>query len=631
MNRSLGHIMQRLSSTTPIARLPLINSMLLTFVLYLAGDRPIGDVVHVIYFVNIVLCSLIYSWRLVIATSVLTLVGHTAVMVSMSGQLSATTSWQHIGVMNMVYVSASLGRSGVMLITRRALMPFGKSITSGVGTARRPTVGQAAEGSIAANTLKEIHTAIHRATTDDHLLEIIALSLMQYFDFERILAGFIYQANDDSRWGLVTRSAEGQVTPKLYSAPMANEVFRRAIERNEPYRVTDSAAECLLGSESGLEGFGRFGYAVVPLSESAASSNSRRCWNAVDCDHVECPTRQQPHVPCWIIPGTCCRYRAEDLVLTKRLDYCETCPVYQADHQQRVIGFLAIDHDRQARPISETEYQQLISVAAEISLAVSNVRLVRIERDEAARLARANQQLAEATRRQTAMIQNLSHELRTPLTVVVGYTNLMHEQTFGPLTGRQSEVLANIEHKAKRLVEILSDITFLASPAQIAFLKVPVSMAELVKEIGADWSNKSELEGYRFLYEAEFNLPLVTGDHQLLRIAIDHIVSNAVKFSPHGGLITLTAHARQPGVEIRISDEGIGISPDMLPEIFEPFVQGDSSMTRHFGGLGLGLAVSRLIAQAHGGTIKVVSQLKHGTTVSMFLPAHADAEDNILA
>jgi signal transduction histidine kinase len=595
--------MSRLSSTTPITHLPLINSVLLTFAFYLVGDQPLGDVVHVIYFVNIVLCSFVGS-RPVIATTAITLVGHTAVMASMLTPMSLLTGWLHIGVINIGYVGASWGQVWLKLITRRVPGTFGKS----------PTIELAVEDNLASNVLKEIHTAIHRATTDDHLLEIIALSLMRYFDFERILVGFIQPDADDARWGLVSQSANGQATTQLYSAPITNDVFQRSIECNEPYRVTRSSPE------SGPDDFGQFGYAVVPLSVPITLSNSQRCWDMVPCNQAECPARQQPHLPCWMMPETCCRHVTRDVPFATKLDYCNACPVYQMGHQQQVIGFLAIDHGRRPRPMSETEYQQLMSIAAEISPAISNVRLMRIERDEAARLDRANQQLAEAARRQTAMIQNLSHELRTPLTFVIGYANLMHEQTFGPLNARQAEVLLSIEHKAKRLAEILSDITLLASSDPIALLKVPVGIAELIKDIGGDLNKRSELKSYRFLCEAEANLPAVTGDPQLLRVALEHILSNAVKFSPHGGLITLTAHTCPLGVEIRITDEGIGISPDQLPEIFEPFVQGDSSTTRHFGGLGLGLAVSRLIAQAHDGTIEVIPNLKQGITVRLLLP-----------
>jgi two-component system sensor histidine kinase VicK len=232
----------------------------------------------------------------------------------------------------------------------------------------------------------------------------------------------------------------------------------------------------------------------------------------------------------------------------------------------------------------------------------------------------------EVERMKTEFLSNISHELRTPLTPIKGYAEMLQrkelpEHRVAQMVGGILESTARLE----RIVELLVDFSAMEA-GRMAPRTAKVDISEILSDLVAELKTKAS--HHHVVGDIEKGLPPVIGDARLLRRSLEEIVDNAVKFSPQGGEIRLQARASTNGggpsgraVEVTISDEGIGISPEDLSKIFSDFHQLDGSETRTFGGLGLGLAFVRRIVEVHEGAIDVDSTVDAGTTLTLTIPA----------
>ena len=236
----------------------------------------------------------------------------------------------------------------------------------------------------------------------------------------------------------------------------------------------------------------------------------------------------------------------------------------------------------------------------------------------------------EAERAKSELLSNVSHELRTPLVPIKGYAELLLRRKVPAAKARQS--LAEIVEAADRLelvVQRLLDVAAQdATPVSVRHEPVPVR--PLLESVVNRWKNRVD-ERHPITRRAQRDLPDLVGDRRLLERCLDELVDNAVKFSPAGGTVAVTATMSQngsadgngsPAVQIAVRDHGIGIPPDRLDRIFEDFSQGDSSPTRQFGGLGLGLALVRRIVHAHHGELVCETTPGEGSTFSIVLPVN---------
>ncbi|MFA5786520.1 MAG: ATP-binding protein, partial [Actinomycetota bacterium] len=233
----------------------------------------------------------------------------------------------------------------------------------------------------------------------------------------------------------------------------------------------------------------------------------------------------------------------------------------------------------------------------------------------------------EVERMKSEFLSNISHELRTPLTPIKGYAELLRRKDFP--RKRQEVFLDNMieaANKLERIVQILVDFSaFEAGRLEVKREPVPVRL--LLDDTVARW--RERIQTHTIVRRARADLPAVAGDPRMLERVLDELVDNAVKFSPDGGTITLSAEAvkwrtgsgrAHRGVRLSVRDHGVGISPDHLPRLFEEFRQADGSETREFGGLGLGLAFVRRIGDALGGNIEVESTPGKGSVFHFTLP-----------
>jgi signal transduction histidine kinase len=287
--------------------------------------------------------------------------------------------------------------------------------------------------------------------------------------------------------------------------------------------------------------------------------------------------------------------------------------------QNRVLGTLSIDH-RLPNAFSAEDERLVAIAAAQAAVAIENAQLFQDLQDRAASLAQAYKELQEIDRMKDELVQNVSHELRTPLTFVRGYVDLLLGGDMGPLNERQRQSLQVVSEKTTTVTQLVNNIMLLQqlehSPLQLALTDVVAMAAEALTLAQTDASQ----QGISLHLDAPPHLPLVLGDPDRLTLVFQHLLSNAIKFSPSGGEVRVGLEEQTECIRVSVSDQGIGIAQEQLTRIFERFYQIDGSSTRRFEGAGLGLAIAKRIVEAHGGKIWVKSQVSKGSTFTFTLP-----------
>jgi len=218
-------------------------------------------------------------------------------------------------------------------------------------------------------------------------------------------------------------------------------------------------------------------------------------------------------------------------------------------------------------------------------------------------------------------VANVSHELRTPLSILRGYIETLVDN---PKTSREelSRILRVMERHSKRLGLLVDDLLSLAQlESSNTNLEIDrVRLSELFDHVLRDWKRKLSEKNLKVLVDLPPDAPLILADETRLREVLYNLLENAVKYSRANGEIRLQAARRGSEIVLSVSDDGIGISKDDLPRIFERFYRADKARSRELGGTGLGLAIVKHIAQLHGGRVEAESELGRGTTIRVVLP-----------
>ncbi len=238
-------------------------------------------------------------------------------------------------------------------------------------------------------------------------------------------------------------------------------------------------------------------------------------------------------------------------------------------------------------------------------------------------LARQAEQLREANRLKDEFLAVLSHELRTPLNAIIGWTHMLRMEKLEPdVAKRALEAIArNGEAQLALINDILDVSRFVAGKLRIVLARLDVRDAARAAADTAMMAARAK--GVELRVELGAEPLLVNGDADRLQQAVWNLVSNAVKFTPAGGHVRLTAEKRGNLVVVCVADDGIGIPAWFLPHVFERFRQADSSSIRSHGGLGLGLAIVRHLVEMHGGTVTVASDGEgRGCSFEIVLPAY---------
>jgi PAS domain S-box-containing protein len=272
-----------------------------------------------------------------------------------------------------------------------------------------------------------------------------------------------------------------------------------------------------------------------------------------------------------------------------------------------LLGIQTAGYRRARQRFTVTQERTARGIAQLASLALDNACLL----EEAER----------ANRLKSNFLATISHELRTPLSIIMGYTDMLLDGVFGSLDTEQAHSLRKVDQSARELLEL---IVAMLNISQLEMGQLPMELSEmpvadLLEEIRAEINARGEKSDVEFIWEVALGLPPLFTDRTKLKVILKNLLANAVKFTDRGE-VRITAKPQNDGIEFGISDTGAGIAREVLPIIFEPFRQGESSMTRQYGGLGLGLYVVRRLLETLGGTISVRSEVGKGSTFNVWLP-----------
>lgn len=229
----------------------------------------------------------------------------------------------------------------------------------------------------------------------------------------------------------------------------------------------------------------------------------------------------------------------------------------------------------------------------------------------------------EASKAKDEFISIVSHELRTPLNAIAGWTKVLYAENLTPKIKKQA--LQKIDKNLRTqtfIVEELLDFSQLVSK-KINLNQQKTDFSKLFEDAFSQVAALAQDKEIQLIKENSLNGQRVYGDDERLKKVIKNLLANAVKFTPKGGAVTARVEEKDSAIKLTIKDNGQGIKPDFLPQIFERFKQADSSTTRKHGGLGLGLAITRHIVKLHGGSIEAASEGEgKGATFIVKLPCN---------
>jgi signal transduction histidine kinase/HAMP domain-containing protein len=242
-------------------------------------------------------------------------------------------------------------------------------------------------------------------------------------------------------------------------------------------------------------------------------------------------------------------------------------------------------------------------------------------------LTRQRDQLSEMNRLKSEFLANVSHELRTPLNAISGYTELIAEQVYGPVTAEQRDALNGVEESSRNLLTLINQILDLSKveSGKIEVYITEVAIHEIAQSVASEAQGLAKDRPYRVQVVCPERI-VVRTDRAKVQQIVTNLVSNAIKFTERGG-VKVSCRADPPdrggGCRIEIADTGIGIRPEHQEVIFEEFRQVDGSSTRIYQGTGLGLSIARRFARILGGDVTVESRPGQGSTFTLRLPAAA--------
>ncbi|MBA3415144.1 MAG: PAS domain S-box protein [Chloroflexia bacterium] len=252
---------------------------------------------------------------------------------------------------------------------------------------------------------------------------------------------------------------------------------------------------------------------------------------------------------------------------------------------------------------------------------LSHVQDVSERKRGEAELRAAKEAAEESNRLKSVFLSTMSHELRTPMNAIIGYAHLLLDGLDGELTTAQRQDVRLIAEGADRLLGLIDDVLDLSriEAGRLDLAPELVDIAGAVAEAVAQVAPLASPKGLALAVDLPAGLPTVRADPLRVRQILLNLLGNAVKFTASGS-VRVTGRAVAGGVEVTVTDTGIGIAPAALPHVFDEFRQADSGTTRRYGGSGLGLAISRRLTELHGGTIAVDSTPGVGSTFTLRLP-----------
>ncbi|MEL6271523.1 MAG: HAMP domain-containing sensor histidine kinase [Chloroflexota bacterium] len=231
---------------------------------------------------------------------------------------------------------------------------------------------------------------------------------------------------------------------------------------------------------------------------------------------------------------------------------------------------------------------------------------------------RMSTSMDRANRLREQMTADIAHDLRTPLTVISGYLEGLRDGTLQP-TAKRFETMHNEALYLTGLIEDLRTLS-LADAGALTLNREMIAMEGLLQQVAHAFARTAQESGITLAVHVDDEASVITVDESQFRRVLSNLVSNAVRYTPSGERISLTAQCERQQIRIAVADTGTGIVPEKLPDIFERFYRADSARDLNHSASGLGLAIAKSIVEAHGGTIGADSTPGSGTTVYIVLP-----------
>lgn len=282
---------------------------------------------------------------------------------------------------------------------------------------------------------------------------------------------------------------------------------------------------------------------------------------------------------------------------------------------KRSMGVLLLET---LHPLTTDELNFMQVLAARVASALDNARLYEVSRKQYAELQELYNRVSELEQLKTDMIRIAAHDLRNPINVVSGFAELMLDN--GSLPQREHEQIQHMYQAARRMQKMVGDILSLERITQIqaGAARETFDLAELVSQIYQ--AHRPSAQEHDFQLDAPDKRVLVDGDVPQIREAVVNLVTNALKYTPAGGKITMQLHTTRTHVKFEVVDTGYGIPEDMQARLFQPFFRARSQKTRHIEGTGLGLHLVKNIIERHNGRLYVHSVYGEGSTFGFELP-----------
>jgi signal transduction histidine kinase/putative methionine-R-sulfoxide reductase with GAF domain len=305
-------------------------------------------------------------------------------------------------------------------------------------------------------------------------------------------------------------------------------------------------------------------------------------------------------------------WHADDVLLT---------PLFAVNG--RVLGYISVD-DPQDRLVPPLDVIELIEIFANHAVvAIENARLYQQLERNMRELEQAGQHMQELHALKSNFVSAVSHELRTPLTAIRAYTETLMNAGEGEVPPAQAQrFLAVIHEESQRLARLIESVLdlnrFDSGSAHLA--RQPLDLRELLEESGGVLESLAQVGHVRLKIQIDSDDTRVEANRDQMRQLVLHLGSNAVKFTPAGGSVTLQLTGNEHEVMLRVEDTGIGIPKNQLEKVFERFYQVDSSLARRHGGTGLGLAICKSIVEWHGGRILAESEEGRGSCFTVVMP-----------
>ncbi|WP_094227202.1 PAS domain S-box protein [Methanolobus psychrotolerans] len=239
-------------------------------------------------------------------------------------------------------------------------------------------------------------------------------------------------------------------------------------------------------------------------------------------------------------------------------------------------------------------------------------------------LSQKNEDLKSLDRMKDEFLSNLSHELKTPLISIKGYSELVYDEVLGPLNSKQKHAMEVVLEKYDHLSFLMDSLIYMSivKSGKVSYRLDPMRIVDSLNKVVDYFSFRSQDKNLILLLDFEDNLPLINGDVEYIPYIFRSVIDNAIKFSPNGSEVLIRVFEDRGNVHVLVKDSGIGIPHNELSNIFKRFYQIDGSISRKYGGTGLGLYVSKTITEVHGGSIWIESDEGAGTTVHVLLPPY---------